>query len=39
MYVKRNMEYWWKDAERNKPKHSGKNLSHYDVVHHKSHVE
>jgi len=32
-----SMEYWWKDTEREKPKHSEKSLSQRHPVHHRYH--
>jgi hypothetical protein len=33
------MEHRWNEIDRGKPKYSGKNLSEYHFVHHKSHVD
>jgi hypothetical protein len=33
------MEHRWNETDRAKPKYSGKNLSQYHVVHHKSHMD
>jgi hypothetical protein len=33
------MEQRWNEIDRGKPKYSGKNLSQYDFVHHKSHMD
>jgi hypothetical protein len=30
-----NMEYWWNDTDRKKPKYSEKNLSHCHIVSYK----
>jgi hypothetical protein len=33
------MEHRWNEIDRGKPKYSGKNLSQYHFVHHKSHMD
>jgi hypothetical protein len=33
------MEHRWNDIDKGEPKYSGKNLSQYHFVHHKSHVD
>jgi hypothetical protein len=33
------MEHWWNEIDSEKPKYSGKNLSQYHIVHHKSHKD
>jgi hypothetical protein len=33
------MEHRWNEIDRGKPKNSGKNLSQYHFVHHKSHMD
>jgi hypothetical protein len=33
------MEHRWNEIDRGKPKYSGKNLSQFHFVHHKSHMD
>jgi hypothetical protein len=35
----RVMEHRWNEIDKEKPKYSGKNLSQYHFVHHKSHMD
>jgi hypothetical protein len=37
--INRNMEDWWNDTDRGKPKYAEKNISLYHFVLHKSHMD